>query len=388
MSALRIFLIGPAFPLRGGLAVFDESLCREFNKAGHHCEIISYSLQYPGFLFPGSTQYDTTGNAPEGITIHTKINSVNPFSWRSVGRFIKEQEPDFVVIRFWLPFMGPALGTISRIAKKNGKTKIIAITDNVIPHEKRPGDSAFTKYFLKACDGFITMSKKVMLDLEQFTKTEHKVFTVHPFYDAFGEKVDKQIAREKLGIPADEKTILFFGFIRRYKGLDLLLEALADPRLKERQVKLLVAGEFYEKREYYDEIVQRLGLADRVRMTGDYIENADVKYYFSAADLLTLTYHSATQSGVTQTAFQFDKPVLVTDVGGLAEIIPHGKAGYVVPIDAKAVADSVVDFYDNNREAAFTQGMIAEKPRFAWNIFVDKIVNLHDRISAADDRSK
>lgn len=382
MKSLKVLVIGPAYPLRGGLAVFDESLCRAFNAAGHHAEIISFSLQYPSFLFPGSTQYDTTGNAPKDITIHTKINSVNPLNWYAVGRMIRKMEPDFVVFRYWLPFMGPALGTIARRAKRGKKTKILAITDNVLPHEKRPGDRAFTKYFLGSCDGFITMSRAVMEDLSQFTPTLHKVYTLHPLYDAFGEKIEKGVARKKLKLDENDRIILFFGFIRKYKGLDLLLEALADERLKQLGVKLLVAGEFYEERAPYDALVKQYALEGRVLMSGDFIENDDVKYYFSASDLVTLTYRSATQSGVTQTAFQFDKPVLVTDVGGLSEIIPHGKAGYVVPIDAKAVADAIVDFYANNREAAFSQGMAAEKPKFGWDVFVDKIVNLYSDIES------
>lgn len=382
MKKLNVVVIGPAYPLRGGLATFDESLCRSIQEAGHHCEIVSFSLQYPGFLFPGTTQYDTSGNAPAGLTIHTKINSVNPFSWFATGNFIRKKNPDFVIFRYWLPFMGPSLGTIARRIRKNGKTKILALTDNVLPHEKRPGDRMFTKYFLKSCDGFITMSKAVMADLDQFTDTPHKLYTVHPLYDAFGEKMPKQEARTKMGYAADDKLLLFFGFIRKYKGLDLLLEAMADKRLEAMGVKLHVAGEFYENREPYDELIKKHNLGSRVRMTGDYVANDDVKTCFSAGDLVTLTYRSATNSGVTQAAFQFDKPVLVTDVGGLAEIIPDKKAGYVVPVDPKAIADAIVDFYENNREQAFTEGMIAEKPRFGWDVFVDKIVNLYAAIEA------
>lgn len=383
MKKLSVLVIGPAYPLRGGLATFDESLCRAFQQAGHQCEIVSYSLQYPGFLFPGTTQYDTTGKAPEGLTIHTRINSVNPLNWISTGNFIRDKAPDFVLFRYWLPFMGPALGTIARRIRKNGRTRILALTDNVLPHEKRPGDLRFTKYFLKACDGFITMSQAVMQDLNRLSRTPNKVYAVHPLYDAFGEKIDKNAAREKIGYAAGDKLLLFFGFIRKYKGLDLLLEAMADERLKAMGVKLHVAGEFYESRESYDAIVQRHGLQDRVRMTGEFVANDDVKYFFSAADLVTLTYRSATNSGVTQAAFQFDKPVLVTDVGGLAEIIPHNKAGYVVERSPKAIADAIVDFYENNREAAFTAGMIAEKPRFGWDVFVEKIVNLYAATEAS-----
>ncbi|MBC7861715.1 MAG: glycosyltransferase [Bacteroidia bacterium] len=374
-----MFIIGPAYPLRGGLATFDELFCRALIKDGHNAEIISYSLQYPNFLFPGSTQYDQSGKAPAGITIHTKINSVNPFNWLSVGKFIREQKPDLIVIRYWIPFMGPVLGTIARKAKKAG-VKVIAICDNVIPHEKRKGDKTFTNYFLKSCHGFVTMSKAVMEDLGKFVQTDKKEFLLHPLYTSFGEKVDKRIARVKLGINADDKVILFFGLIRKYKGLDILLEAMADERIKKMDIKLLIGGEFYEDRTYYDEIIKKNALENSIILHGKFIANEDVKFYFSAADMVTLTYRDATQSGVTQVAFQFEKPTLVTNVGGLSEIIPHGKCGYVVEPNKKEIADAIVDFYVNNKEELFTAGMKEEKKKYDWEIFTGRIQALYNTL--------
>ncbi|MFN6037334.1 MAG: glycosyltransferase, partial [Bacteroidota bacterium] len=249
---LKIFILGPAYPLRGGLATFDELFCRALKNDGHDAQIISYSLQYPNFLFPGSTQYDQSGIAPDGLQIHTSINSVNPLNWWKVGSFIRREKPDLLVVRYWIPFMGPALGTILRLSKK-GNTKVIAICDNVIPHEKRPGDHVFTRYFLKACNGFVTMSKAVLKDLDQFISTEHKKFLLHPLYTSFGEKITIEDARKKLNIGMDEKVILFFGLIRKYKGLDLLLEAMGNEEIKKQKIKLLVAGEFYEDQSYYNE---------------------------------------------------------------------------------------------------------------------------------------
>lgn len=371
-------IIGPAYPLRGGLATFDELFCRAFNAQGHHCEIVSYSLQYPGFLFPGSTQYDTSGKAPEGIKIHTLINSVNPFSWLKTAAFIKKYQPDFVVFRFWIPFMGPALGTIARLIRKKG-IKVLAITDNVIPHEKRPCDTAFTKYFIKSCDGFITMSKAVLQDLESFTKTPHRRFLLHPLYTSFGSKLPKAEARKKLGIAEDAKVILFFGLIRKYKGLDILLEAMADARIKTLGIQLLIAGEFYEDRTYYDEIIKKHQLENNVILHAGFVATEDVKTYFSATDLVTLTYRSATQSGVTQVAFHFEKPVLVTNVGGLSEIIPNGICGYVVEFDKTQIADAIVDFYEQHREEAYTEGMSREKKKYDWSIFVEKVTELYQQ---------
>ncbi|CAN5210059.1 glycosyltransferase family 4 protein [soil metagenome] len=373
-------ILGPAWPLRGGLATFDELLCRSLNTAGHECRIISFSLQYPGFLFPGTTQFDETGKSPEGIVIETKINSVNPFNWISVGNYIKKEKPDFILIRYWLPFMGPALGTIARRTKKNGKTKIIAIVDNAIPHEKRPGDKMFSSYFLKSCDGFLTMSQKVLTDLEQFTKSDIKLFTEHPLYTSFGEVQEKAKAREYLQLEEKGKYLLFFGLIRRYKGLDLLLEAMNDVRVKDMKVKLIVAGEYYEDRTYYDEIIAKYELKNRVELHTKFIPNEEVKWYFSACDLVAQTYHTATQSGVTKIALQFDKPSLVTNVGGLGEIILDGKSGYVVEPNAKAIADSVVDYYENNREESFVKATIAEKKKYGWNVMVDSVETLYRRI--------
>lgn len=374
----KVFIIGPAYPLRGGLATFDELFCRAFIAQGHQCEIVSYSLQYPNFLFPGSTQFDTSGIAPQGITIHTLINSVNPLSWIKTARFIKKQKPDFVVFRFWIPFMGPALGSIARMIRKSG-IKVLAITDNVVPHEKRPGDVAFAKYFINSCDGFVTMSKAVMKDLEQFTKTNHKKFLLHPLYTSFGEKLDKQIARQKLGINLTDKIVLFFGLIRKYKGLDMLLDAFAELKSMP-DLKLIIAGEFYEDKQPYLDLINQYQIQEQVILHDKFIANEDVKLYFSAADLVALPYRSATQSGVTQVSFHFEVPTLVTNVGGLGEIIPDKVAGYVVESNGKAIADGIKDYFDNNRMASFTEGMKKEKQKYDWSIFVNEVIDLYKKI--------
>lgn len=374
----KIFIIGPAYPLRGGLATFDELFCRAFNAQGHQCEIISYSLQYPNFLFPGSTQFDTSGIAPKDITIHTLINSVNPLSWIKTARFIKKQKPDFVVFRFWIPFMGPALGSIARMIRKSG-VKVLAITDNVVPHEKRPGDVAFAKYFINSCDGFVTMSKAVMKDLEQFTKTNHKKFLLHPLYTSFGEKLDKQIARQKMGININDKIVLFFGLIRKYKGLDMLLDAFAELKSKP-DLKLIIAGEFYEDKQPYLDLINQYQIQDQVILHDKFIANEDVKLYFSATDLVALPYRSATQSGVTQVSFHFEVPTLVTNVGGLGEIIPDKVAGYVVESNGKAIAEGIKDYFENNRMISFTEGMKKEKQKYDWSIFVNEVIDLYKKI--------
>jgi D-inositol-3-phosphate glycosyltransferase len=375
----KIFIIGPAYPLRGGLATFDELFCKSLCDEGHNAQIISYSLQYPNFLFPGSTQFDTSGIAPKGLKIHTLINSVNPLNWIKTAGFIKKEKPDFLVVRFWIPFMGPALGTICRLINKK-QTKVIAITDNVIPHEKRIGDTAFTRYFIKSCQGFVTMSKAVMADLNMFTTTTHKKFLLHPLYTSFGEKLDKLEARKKLNISLTDKMVLFFGLIRQYKGLDLLLEAMADTRIKAMNIKLLVAGEFYEDKKTYTDIIEKHKLQDNIVLYDAFIANEEVKTYFSAADLLALPYKHATQSGVTQVAFHFEKPTIVTNVGGLSEIIPDKVCGYVVDSNPTAIADAMVDYFENKREEAMTTAMHEEKKKYDWSIFSNHIVNLYQEI--------
>ena len=380
MSHKRILVIGPAWPLRGGLATFDELLCEAFNKEGHAAEIISFSLQYPSFLFPGTSQFDTTRKVPAGVKIRSIINSVNPFNWLAVGRKLRKDQPDYLIIRYWLPFMGPALGTIARRVKKNGHTKVISLVDNAIPHEKRFGDRMFSNYFLKSCDAFLAMSQSVLKDLEQFKVSTITAFSEHPLYTSFGEPVPKTQAREKLGLKKEGKYLLFFGLIRRYKGLDLLLEAMGDARIKALNIKLIVAGEYYEDAGYYNEIIERLQLQNSVELHTRFIPDEEVKYYFSSCDLVTQTYHTATQSGVTKIALQFDKPSLVTDVGGLGEIIEHGKSGYVVAADKLVIADSILDFYAHDREQNFVVATREEKKKYTWPVMVSRMEELYERI--------
>ena len=376
---MKIIIVGPAFPLRGGIANFNESLCREFSKAGHDAQIYSFSLQYPSFLFPGTTQYDT-GKAPSDISIKTCINSINPFNWVNSALKIKKQKPDLVIVRFWIPFMGPCLGTIMRIIKFNSNIKVIAITDNVIPHEKRFGDSFFTRYFVKSCQGFVAMSKAVLSDLNTFTNNQHKAFIPHPIYDTFGEKVSKQDALQKLKLDPSKHYILFFGFIRQYKGLDLLLKAMADEQIKKLNIQLIVAGEFYESPEPYLQLIQEGQLEQHLILNTHYIHSDLVKYYFCAADLIVQPYHTATQSGVTQIAYHFERPMLVTNVGGLAEMVPHQICGYVADRDPQQIADYIKDFYLESREEEMVKNTIQEKKNFSWKAMVDGILELYGKI--------
>jgi D-inositol-3-phosphate glycosyltransferase len=367
---MKVVIIGPAYPLRGGLATYNERLARAFQAAGDEVRLVTFSLQYPDFLFPGQTQLSTEAG-PDNLRIEVSLNSVNPLSWLAVGRRLRRERPDVVVFRFWLPFMGPALGTVARLVRGNGHTRVVAITDNVIPHEKRPGDSPLTRYFLSACDGFVTMSRSVLTDLQRLGFwRQPALYRPHPLYDNFGPAKPKEVALAALKLDPAFRYVLFFGFIRAYKGLDILLEALADARLAALPVKLIIAGEFYEDAAPYEALIQQYQLESRLVRATDFIPNERVADYFSAADLVVQPYKNATQSGVSQVAYHFGRPMLVTDVGGLAELIPAGVVGYVVPPTALAIADALVDFYAHNREENFAAGVRQEAKKFSWEVMV------------------
>ncbi len=382
MTSKKIFIIGPAFPLRGGPAEFNQNLCTELIKAGHDAQIISYSLQYPNFLFPGSSQFETSGQAPEGLKIHTLINTVNPFNWFKVARFIKKEKPDFILFRFWLPFFGPSLGTIAKLVKST--TKVLALTDNVIPHEKRFGDKPFTNYFIKNCHGFIAMSKTVLNDISKFSSTTNKAYSPHPMYETYGAPVTKEEAREKLGLNNEDKLVLFFGLIRHYKGLDILLEVFATNELKKQNIKLLIAGEVYEdanqnKQTYFD-IIEKHGLQNAVIFHDKFIPNDLVRYYFCASNLVAQTYRNATNSGVTMVGYNYEKPMLVTNVGGLAEIVPNNRCGYVVNLNVNEISEKLVQYFSQNKEQEFTQNVKLEKKKYEWGEFIRVLMGLYEKV--------
>ncbi|OYU54678.1 MAG: glycosyl transferase family 1 [Chitinophagaceae bacterium BSSC1] len=373
----KLALIGTTWPFRGGgIASFNERLARAFQAEGYDVTIYTFSLQYPSFLFPGKTQYSEQP-APTDLKIEVCINSMNPLNWISVGRKIKATKTDLVLVRYWLPLMGPCLGTILRFIKGNKHSKIICIADNIIPHEKRPGDKPFTQYFVGPVDGFVTMSAKVLSDLKAFTQTR-AIQAVHPLYDNFGDPMDKVQAKQYLGIPIEQPIILFFGFIRKYKGLDLLLAAMAILKEQTRAhpemmvPKLLVAGEFYDAEEGYQQQIDQLGIRDLLILKTDFIADDQVRYYLSAADFVIQPYKNATQSGVTPLAYHFEKPMLVTNVGGLAELVPDGKVGLVVEPNSEAIAEGIKKLYALG-ENHFLPQLRAEKIKYGWNQLVQTI---------------
>ena len=372
---MKIIIVGTAFPYRGGLAAFNERLAREYVKQGNEVEIITFSLQYPGFLFPGKSQYSTEF-APEDLKITRSINSVNPLNWVKVGRQIKRKAPDRVIFCYWMAFIAPCFGTIARIAR-SPKTRMVAMIHNMIPHEPTILDKLFPKYFVKSMDGFVAMAESVVTDIKHFDKdNKPKVVSPHPIYDHYGDALTKKEATMKLGLHGQNDYVLFFGFIRHYKGLDLLLEAFADERLRKFPVKLIIAGEFYENPQPYLELIIRLKLDGLVELRTGFIPDNEVRNYFSVADLVAQPYRSATQSGVSQIAYHFEKPMLVTNVGGLSEIIPNGKVGYVVELEIKQISDAMVDFFTNQRSEKMIANIKIEKTKFLWSRMTDAIDGL------------
>ena len=373
----KLVIIGPAWPLRGGLSAFDEKLASTFSKQGIETSIETFSLQYPSFLFPGKTQY-TEQPAPKHIKINAGINTINPFNWVKVGWQLKQAKPDLIIVRFWLPFFGPCLGTILRIAKWNKHTKVISIVDNMIPHERRIGDKIFTQYFANSIDGFLTMSDKVSKDVRGFS---HKpiILSPHPIFDHFGESITKENARYLLNLPPTDKIILFFGFIRKYKGLDLLLKAMATQVIQNSGIKLMVVGEFYEDATPYYTLIKELGLAEIVILHNEFVPDSEVKKYVCSADFIIQPYINATQSGVTPLAYHFEKPMLVTNVGGLADTVPNNKVGIVVEPNVEAIAQGIAKLYENGA-SYYIPNIIEEKKKYSWETMARNFLILQQQI--------
>lgn len=369
---MKIAIVGPAYPYRGGIATFNERLARQLLAEGHQVKIFTFTLQYPSFLFPGKTQFSEE-QPPQDLDIMRTLSSVNPFSWLRTARLIAKEKPDMVMLRFWMPYFGPALGTIGRYLRRRG-IKVVSLVDNIIPHDKKPGDRPFAKYFVKSVDGFLAMSHSVIEELGQFDKDKPKVFAPHPLYDHYGEPESKAEAAAALGLDPEKDYYLFFGLIRDYKGLDLLMEAMASYGLKESKEQLIVAGEFYSNEDKFWELERSLGLKRRIHWFDKFIPDDQVRHFFNVADLVVQPYKTATQSGITQIAYHFEKPMVVTRVGGLAEIVPDGECGYVVNPEPAAIAEAIADFY--SRRPDFTAGIRAKKQEFSWSRLTSALLSL------------
>lgn len=369
----KITIVSAAYPLRGGIAHFAGLLYKELIKY-FSVDVITFKRQYPSFLFPGKTQLER-GDSVEKIPTSAELDSINPLNWIKVGRKIKSAEPDLLILKYWMPFFAPAYGVISRIVKKNGKTKVLAICHNVIPHEKKPGDLAFTKFFFSAVDYFILLSNSVKDDLLSIVSKPNYKVLFHPVYSNFGNSISKTEAKRHLKIK-EENVLLFFGFIRDYKGLDVLLKAAAILK-SQMKFKLIVAGEFYSNEDKYLKLIAELDLKDHILLHKDFITQDEVKYYFSACDVVVLPYKSATQSGIVQIANNFNKPMISTNVGGLAEVIKDEETGYLVEKEnPEQIAEAIFKYYNENREAEFSNNIKFERQKYSWEVFVKEMLDL------------
>ena len=365
---MRIVILGTAWPFRGGLAAFNERLAKQFVQDGHEVEVVTFTLQYPSFLFPGKTQYSGEV-APDGLKIVREINSCNPLNWIKVGKRLKREAPDLLISCYWMAFFAPCYGMIQQIVRRNGKTRCIGLVHNMIPHEPSVLDKCLAPFYVKQTDGFVALSDSVVQDIASLDREQKpKTFSPHPVYDHYGKKMDRKDACVALGLDDRKRYMLFFGLVRAYKGLDLLLDAFAKVKDELKDLQLVVAGEFYEDEDKYLAQIEANGLKDRVVVKNEFVADADLRKYFGVADLIVQPYRTATQSGVTQVAFHFEKPCLVTNVGGLGEIIHHGKMGYAVDPEVDAIANSMLDYYQNDRQEAFTKYLVKEKELYGWDI--------------------
>lgn len=373
---MKIIILGTAYPFRGGLATFNERLARQLQAEGHEVEVITFTLQYPSFLFPGKTQYSTE-KAPNDLLIRQQVNSCNPLNWIKVGRRIQQMQPNILISCYWMAFFAPCFGIIQRLAQRNGKTRCIALVHNMIPHEPSILDKIFAPFFVRNTNGFVALSESVVQDINRFDKAaKPKTSYPHPIYDHYGEQMTKEEACLALNLNPENEYMLFFGLVRAYKGLDLLLEAFGKVKDQLPKLQLIIAGEFYEDEDKYRTLITNNGLIDRVIIKNEFIADADLRKYFGAANLITQPYKSATQSGVTQVAFHFEKPMLVTNVGGLGEIVHDHKMGYAVEPNAEAIAEAITDYYTNNRQADYTEYLILQKENYSWSGLTTAFTNI------------
>lgn len=380
-DTMKITILGPAHPYRGGLASIMEIMARTFQRRGDEVDIKTFTLQYPSLLFPGESQTVATP-PPADLRICRCVNTMNPLNWVRVGRRIRRERPDFVLMKYWTPFMAPCFGTIARIARGNGHTKVLCQIDNVEPHERHLTDKPFNRYYLHSVDGFVYMSEQVHSELRAYSDAP-ALFSPHPLFENFGERVERSEACVRLGLDPANRYVLFFGLIRDYKGLDLLLDAWAQLRRAGRTEgrRLIVAGEFYTAREPYLNRIADNGLQDEVLLHDRFIPDDDVKYYFSAADFVVQPYKTATQSGVTQIAYQFCVPMVVTAVGGLPEIVPDGRVGYVCPPTAEGVAAAMDRMYEGDALKRFRENCVEERRRFSWEEMCSHVTELYGLVA-------
>ena len=362
------------YPFRGGIAQFNANLYEEFVREGHSVKAFTFTCQYPSFLFPGKTQYVTESDKAKVIESEAVLSTVNPFSYFAAARRIAAWKPDVVVMKYWMSYLAPSLGTVARLLRRRG-IKVVTILDNVIPHEQKFFDKPFSRWFLKSCSSCIAMSESVLSDMLSLAPEVPHILQAHPLYDHFGQKLPKDSARGQLQLDPSLKTLLFFGLIRDYKGLDLLIDAFSQ---LDGSYQLVIAGESYGSFEKYSTQIASLPpeCAARIHVFSRYIDDEEVPVFFSAADVCVLPYKSATQSGITAISLHFDLPLVSTRVGGLAESIEKPGVGLMCPeISAESIASTIDGFFSASPNS-FAEAISSAKKEMSWSAFASALLSL------------
>lgn len=369
---MRIAILSCFYPYRGGIAQFNAELYRELSKE-HQVKAFNFSRQYPDFLFPGKTQYVTSDDRDEALESERILDTVNPFSYFRTVREIRRWKPDLLIMRYWMPFFAPSLGYVGRRLRRY--CRVIAIVDNLIPHERHFFDRPLTSYFAGAADGFIALSDAVKKDIAALDPDLKCTVIPHPPYSRFGKRQERATAAETLGLDPGKKTLLFFGLIREYKGLDILIDAFG--RLDD-SYELVIAGEPYGSFRPYEEQIEASPNRERIHAFTSYIKDDDVSTFFSCADVVVLPYRTATQSGISAVSSHFEVPMITTDVGGLKEAIEGTGTGVVVrEPDAGMIAGAIRDFFSGST-VSYTDAIRAEKEKISWSNFVKKLISFSE----------
>ncbi len=374
-----IALLGPAYPLRGGgIATYTETLAATYQRLGRRAAVFTFRYQYPPWLFPGSTQWSREP-APADVITYPIIHSLWPANWLQVAQRIAAWQPQLLLVNVWLPFLAPCLGSITRLVRRfHPGVRAVGIVHNVTPHERFPFARPLTRFVLGALEGFLVLSQAVAEELRHFDRTKPRRIHPHPAFD-YGPPVPQDEARRRLQLPLDAPLVLFFGLVRPYKGVDLLLEAMA---LTPVPLLLLIAGEWYMDPEPFRQRAYQLGVSNRVRIDNHFIHRQEAPLYLCAADIVVQPYRSATQSGVTPLAFRYERPVIVTRVGGLPELVEPGKTGYVVDPTPEALAAALTDFFAGQRAVSFKPHLRAAAHLWSWESVVDTVDALVSELSS------
>jgi D-inositol-3-phosphate glycosyltransferase len=374
----KIILIGPAYPYRGGNALFVthtyESLKNHFD-----VKIYNYKLLYPSFLFPGTTQFDKSKEQVFNVPGERVVNSINPFNWLKVATLLKKENADLIVFDWWHPFFGLCHGVISFLIRKKYKNKILFITENVVSHEANAVDKFLTKLGLMFASKFLALSGIVEKEVQQYSKGKKVFRSELPVYDCYQliENPDIKRLRSEFGFEVDSLVLLFFGYVRKYKGLDILIEAFAKILSSNPKARLLIVGEFYDNPNEYFDLIKKLTIEDKVKVINQFVPNEEVAKYYQIADVVILPYRSATQSGILNVAYGFYKPVIVTNVGGLAEFVDEGKTGFVVkPNSPDAIAEGVQRLLSVNGKVDFATHITERNRKNSFNQLPEVFKNI------------